>query len=111
MAERGRTGGRSAARPKAATAPARGATPWLPWRLAEAFALWAGQLRAWARAETGAGRLAPWLTVAFGLGIVLYFAATREPQLWAGGSLLLAASVAAFVVRHRGVAFALAALV
>jgi competence protein ComEC len=30
-------------------------------------------LRSWARAEAGAGRLSPWVPVAFGTGIALYF--------------------------------------
>jgi len=39
------------------------------------------QLRNWAIADTGPGRLLPWLPVAFGLGIALYFAVDREPAL------------------------------
>ncbi|MBW7966463.1 ComEC/Rec2 family competence protein [Bradyrhizobium sp. BR 10261] len=41
-----------------------------------------GQLREWAKAEAGAGRLFPWMPVAFGCGIALYFAADHEPLLW-----------------------------
>ena len=37
----------------------------------------------WIAAELAPGRLAPWLPVAFGFGIVLYFTADREPALWA----------------------------
>src|SRR4051794_24804564 len=33
------------------------------------------KLREWARAEAGAGRLLPWVPVAFGTGIGFYFAA------------------------------------
>jgi hypothetical protein len=33
----------------------------------------------WALAEVAPGRLLPWLLVAFGFGIVLYFTADREP--------------------------------
>jgi competence protein ComEC len=36
-------------------------------------------LRNWIRVETGPGRLLPWVPVAFGSGIALYFAADREP--------------------------------
>ncbi|SCB54324.1 competence protein ComEC [Bradyrhizobium shewense] len=36
----------------------------------------------WARAEAGPGRLLPWVPVAFGGGIALYFAADHEPVLW-----------------------------
>ena len=39
----------------------------------------ADQFRNWAIADTGPGRLLPWLPVAFGLGIALYFTANREP--------------------------------
>ena len=38
-------------------------------------------LRQWARAEAGAGRLLPWVPVAFGTGIAFYFAADHEPVL------------------------------
>jgi competence protein ComEC len=41
----------------------------------------AERLRTWARAEAGAGRLLPWVPVAFGTGIALYFTAAREPVL------------------------------
>ncbi len=44
----------------------------------------AEQFRNWAIADTGPGRLLPWLPVAFGLGIALYFTADREPAWWAG---------------------------
>jgi competence protein ComEC len=37
-------------------------------------------LRAWICAEAGAGRLLPWVPVAFGTGIALYFTADREPR-------------------------------
>ncbi len=36
-------------------------------------------IREWARAEAGPGRLLPWVPVAFGAGIALYFTADREP--------------------------------
>lgn len=37
------------------------------------------QIRDWARLEAGPGRLLPWVPVAFGAGIALYFTAEREP--------------------------------
>ena len=37
------------------------------------------KLREWVRAEAGAGRLLPWVPVAFGVGIALYFTADHEP--------------------------------
>lgn len=81
-----------------------------PWaddllRLTEIFAQ---RLRQWALADTGPGRLIPWLPIAFGLGIALYFAAEREPAWWAGLSLTLAASSSAFALRARPVAFPVA---
>ena len=70
------------------------------------------RLRTWAAADTGPGRLFPWLPVAFGLGIAIYFAADREPSWWAGSGLALACCVIAIVARRRPIAFpiALAAL-
>jgi competence protein ComEC len=65
------------------TWPPRGAAQAGP--LAPAgFGAWARLvecLRAWVRAEAGAGRLLPWVPVAFGIGIALYFTAAREPVL------------------------------
>ena len=46
------------------------------------FDVWSAftlKLREWARAEAGAGRLLPWVPVAFGAGIALYFTADHEP--------------------------------
>jgi competence protein ComEC len=48
----------------------------------------------------------PWLPVAFGLGVVAYFAADREPAWWAAISLALAAAVMTLLVRARPIAFA-----
>ncbi len=54
---------------------------------AELFGAAAGRARQllaqWAIAEVAPGRLLPWLPVAFGFGIVLYFTADREPAWWA----------------------------
>src|ERR1700754_4899068 len=57
-------------------------------------------LREWIRAEAGAGRLLPWVPVAFGGGIALYFAAAHEPVLWI--TLVTASSlcVVAFLLRR-----------
>ncbi len=41
------------------------------------------RLRAWALADVAPGRLVPWLAIAFGVGIIIYFTADREPELWA----------------------------
>jgi competence protein ComEC len=59
-------------------------------------------LRTWARAEAGAGRLLPWVPVAFGAGIALYFTADREPVLPAAAATAIALCVATFLLRrHR----------
>jgi competence protein ComEC len=68
----------------------------------------AGRIRAWADAEVGSGRLAPWLAVAFGCGIVAYFAVDREPESWAPVALMAAMASVAIVSRHRSITFALA---
>jgi competence protein ComEC len=62
----------------------------------------------WAVAEVAPGRLLPWLPVAFGFGIVLYFTADREPAWWAAASAALAASVVAILARRSAVGFPLA---
>src|SRR5215469_18654509 len=65
--------------------------------------LWAPlaeRLRAWARAEAGAGRLLPWVPIAFGTGIALYFTASHEPVLSAGVAVAIALAVAAYLLRR-----------
>ena len=75
--QRGRVGTWDAAR--AASARAR-----LGRRVPDFGRAAAEHLRNWAVADTGPGRLLPWLPVAFGLGIAIYFTADREPAWWAG---------------------------
>ena len=65
-------------------------------------------LRAWALAEIGAGRLVPWLAIAFGTGIVLYFTADREPAIWAAGLVAVVAIAVALSARRRPIGFPLA---
>jgi competence protein ComEC len=80
MAERGRTPGR--VQGIAETWPPRGGVQ--TGGLAAGSGVWPGifdRLREWVRAEAGAGRLLPWVPVAFGTGIAFYFAADREPVL------------------------------
>ncbi|HWX61508.1 MAG TPA: ComEC/Rec2 family competence protein [Bradyrhizobium sp.] len=48
----------------------------------DAWSSFVAKLKAWIRAEAGAGRLLPWVPVAFGAGIALYFTADREPVFW-----------------------------
>jgi competence protein ComEC len=68
----------------------------------------ATKLRQWAAEEVAAGRLFPWLAVAFGFGIVVYFTADHEPA--AGAALALAAICASFAIwlRRHQVAFVVA---
>ncbi|MFL6936503.1 MAG: competence protein ComEC, partial [Xanthobacteraceae bacterium] len=72
------------------------------------FGRLAEQLRNWAIADTGPGRLLPWLPVAFGLGIAIYFTADREPAWWAGSGLAASGCVIAFIARRRPIGFPLA---
>jgi competence protein ComEC len=50
----------------------------------------------------------PWLPVAFGAGIALYFSAGHEPSVWAALTLALGCMVAAILARKRAVAFPVA---
>jgi competence protein ComEC len=63
------------------------------------------RVREWALVEVGAGRLLPWFAVAFGAGIVLYFAADHEPAWWAASPLAVVAAIAAVLLRRRPIAF------
>jgi competence protein ComEC len=56
--------------------------------------------REWVRAETGPGRLLPWVPVAFGTGIAFYFAAEREPILPVTIVAAAALGLAAFLFRR-----------
>src|SRR5664279_5100442 len=80
----------------------------LPAELAD-YASWLGRLVSqWALAEVAPGRLVPWLPVAFGLGIVAYFTADREPAWWAASALALAGVIVTFLARRRALGFAIA---
>ncbi len=68
----------------------------------------AERLRAWALADTGPGRLLPWLPVFFGLGIAIYFAAGREPAWWAALGLAVACATVAVLARRRPMGFPVA---
>lgn len=57
-------------------------------------------LCAWARAEAGAGRLLPWVPVAFGAGIALCFSVDREPVLPVAVISAIGVCVAAFLARR-----------
>jgi competence protein ComEC len=68
------------------------------------------KLQGWARAETGAGRLLPWIPVAFGAGIAFYFTAEREPVAWVTAAAAAALCAAAVLLRRQK-AFPVAALI
>jgi competence protein ComEC len=59
------------------------------------------KLQGWARAEAGAGRLLPWIAVAFGTGIAFYFAAEREPVAWVAAATAAVLCAAAFLLRRQ----------
>src|SRR3954468_10829340 len=97
VAERG--GGRSRAGtwPPRETARAGGFAP-------PGIGTWSSliaKLQAWARAAAGAGRLLPWIPVAFGAGIALYFSVAREPVAWVTAVVAAALGTAAFLLRRQ----------
>lgn len=60
------------------------------------------RLGAWARAEAAAGRLLPWVPVAFGSGIAIYFSADHEPVVWVVSATAGVLFVSALLLcRHR----------
>lgn len=84
----------------------RAAADWAE-RAADLLAAVGGWLTAALRAEADAGRLAPWLAVAFGVGILLYFGAPSEPSLYAAPVPVALFAAVAWVSRERPFAFAL----
>src|SRR5260370_26535159 len=68
------------------------------------FVLWpsfAARLREWIAAEAGAGRLLPWVPVAFGTGIAFYFTADHEPVAWVTAVAATGFCLAAFLLRRQ----------
>src|SRR5712671_513116 len=101
MAERGgssgRTQGYAGTWPPRTAAQAGGFAP-------SGFGAWSSfieRLRAWVRAEAGAGRLLPWVPVAFGTGIAFYFAADHEPVLSVVATLAVALGALALLLRRQ----------
>ena len=101
MAEQGDTSGQK--RGYAGTWPPRAAAPvggFVPSRPA----FWPPvieTLRQWARAEAGAGRLLPWVPIAFGSGIALYFAADHEPVLPVAAVVAIGFCAVAVLLRRQ----------
>jgi competence protein ComEC len=50
----------------------------------------------------------PWLAVAYGAGIVLYFTAEREPRVWAAVTLVAVCAAIAVVLRRHAAGFVVA---
>jgi competence protein ComEC len=59
------------------------------------------KLREWVRAEAGAGRLLPWVPVAFGAGIAFYFTADHEPVAPVTAMAAIGLGLAAFLLRRQ----------
>src|SRR5260221_4864191 len=101
MAERGsspgRTQGYAGTWPPRTAAQAGGFAP-------SGFGAWSSfveRLRAWMRAEAGAGRLLPWVPVAFGTGIAFYFTADREPVASVSAVVATVLCLAALLLRRH----------
>ena len=69
------------------------------------------QLRQWAAQELAAGRLLPWLAVAYGFGIVIYFTADHEPVWPVAAGTAGVCAVCAVLLRRHLTAFVLALFV
>ncbi len=103
MSDQGRGRGRARTWPEAGRVAVRRPVPW--------FISWTGlrpPLVRWIAQDIAPGRLVPWLPVAFAFGIMAYFAAPREPALWAAVSLAGTALVVAVVMHRRPVALPVA---
>jgi competence protein ComEC len=100
MAERGRAPGRTQG--VAQTWPPGGGAA--TGGFAAGSGAWSNALdrvREWVRAEAGAGRLLPWVPIAFGSGIAFYFAADREPVLSVAATVAIGFCLAAFWLRRQ----------
>src|SRR5262245_19937587 len=84
----------------------RTASAW-PVEVPRGFGDAAESIRTWLVAEVAPGRIMPWLPIAFGTGIVLYFTAEREPSLVAAIALFVGLGVAGALARGRPIAFPL----
>ena len=108
MADNGQRGTRAKAWAAEVDAARRRAGLMLPEGLAGRVA-WLGRLVSqWVIAELVPGRLMPWLAVAYGFGIVVYFTADREPAWWAATGLALAGGAVVILARRRPIGFPLA---
>lgn len=83
---------------------------WTGSRLEAVLVASAAAIGGWIVAERRPGRLVPWAAVAYGSGILAYFAADREPSVWASLVIALACVPMIVALRRRAFAFAIAVL-
>ncbi len=96
--------GRARTWPEIAAASGRGASA--SFAAGAKFGEWlATRIRTWSVADVAPGRLIPWLAIAYGFGIALYFTADREPQWWAPIAVSIAGIAACVATRARPIAF------
>src|SRR6202162_1873032 len=67
----------------------------------DAWSACTDKLRQWVRAEAGAGRLLPWVPIAFGAGIAFYFTADHEPVLPVAAVTAIGLCAAAYLLRRQ----------
>jgi competence protein ComEC len=109
MAEQGKTRSRARARtwPLGQRAAGQGISPgWLD-DLSPILQAAGARIGDWIASDVAPGRLIPWLPVAFGLGVALYFSADHEPSLWAGVVATGIALAICVVARARPIAWPL----
>jgi competence protein ComEC len=68
----------------------------------------ATKLHQWVAEEVATAPLLPWLAVAYGFGVVLYFTADHEPAWWAGTALAGVSAAFAVMLRRHLAAFVIA---
>jgi competence protein ComEC len=109
MAEENRARGRADTwRPRPSPGAAAGASWAWPNDLTDLIRRAVQQLRAWLAAETGSGRLVPWLAISFGGGVIIYFSIDQEPAPWAAATLFIVAVAVVVVARRRPIGFPIA---
>jgi competence protein ComEC len=92
-------------RGRAETWPEPGRVAPLAPRLPDVARLIGERVVPWLAAEVAPGRLMPWLPVAFGAGVAVYFRADREPVWWAAVALAGVLAAVAVAVHRRPIAF------
>jgi competence protein ComEC len=108
VAARQKAAGRATTwRPSATSGAAVGARAGFADTTRDLFRRAADRIRNWALAEVSTGRLVPWIAIAFGGGVVVYFTIDQEPAAWAAVLLLCAAVSIAVLCRRHFVGFAI----